>query len=142
MRIDAEAQDSQSLFEIVLPDRDVPLPRPTLEHLGPPDVIHEDVDVSVRSMNVVGKALHFRGIEMIDHLGNAGAAKARDLFRRLLDRFRPVVVRARRARSACAAPGTDDSCPRLAQRRRNSAPGGARRARDHGHTVAKCVEVG
>ena len=114
MRLDTEAQDSQSLLEVVLPQRGVPLARPAFEHLSPPNVVDQYVDVPVRPMNVVSQPFHLTGVEVIDDPGNASPAETCDQFRCLLDRFRAVVVRAPRAWRACAAPGTDDGGAGLA----------------------------
>jgi hypothetical protein len=40
MRLDSEAQDPQSVLEIVFPERGVPLE----QSLGPPNVVDEDVE--------------------------------------------------------------------------------------------------
>ena len=90
--------------EIVLPYGRVPLARSALEHLGSPDVVHQDVDVAVSIADAIREALYVDRVEVIDRDRDAVSTKPGDQFGRLFNGFWPVVVRARRAkRRVCSA---------------------------------------
>src|SRR5688572_10994855 len=137
MRVDAEPEDSQSLVEIMFPHRGVPLARAALEHLGPPDVVHQYVDVPMRSANLVSQLFHLTWDEVIDRHADAVSAEPCDQFRRFFDRFWTLVVRARRALRPRAAPRTDNGRTRLAQGRGDSPARAARRACDDRDAATK-----
>ena len=130
--LDREPEDPQPRVEIELPDGRVPLRGAALEQLGAPDVIDEHVDVAVIPPDPLGQPRDLIGLEMIGGRGDADAAQPRDELGRLLDGLRAVVFRPRRARGAA---GADDGRARLAERRRDAAPGAARRSGDHGHAT-------
>ena len=122
VRVDREAEDAQPLVEVVLPDRRVPVGRSTLELLGAPDVVDEDIDVAVLVADPLGQRLDLGGVEMVDGNCDARPAEIGDEPGRLLDRLGAVVVGAQRARRA-AATGADDCGAGFAEGRCDAAPG-------------------
>ena len=90
---DAEPKDPQSFVKLELPDWSVPVGRATFQSLGPPDVVHEDVDVAVRFAYSVCQAADVLGVEMIGDDRYAVSAQRRDELGGFLDRLGPVVIR-------------------------------------------------
>jgi hypothetical protein len=90
VRVDRKAEDSQSVLQVVLPDRLVPL-----EQLLPaPDVVHEDVQAPTLGIDALRERFHLIRFEMVDGNRYPKAAGLRHELGRLLDRLRPVVLRA------------------------------------------------
>jgi hypothetical protein len=53
------------VVEVVFPDRPVPRRRRSLEELGPPEVVDEDVDGTVLLADAVGKRPHLCDVEVV-----------------------------------------------------------------------------
>ena len=66
MGVDAEPQYSQTIVEVVFPDRPVPCRRMALEDLGAPDVVDEDVDGAVVVADAIGERPHLCDVEVVD----------------------------------------------------------------------------
>jgi hypothetical protein len=60
---------------IVFPDRPVPGRRVTLEHLGAPDVVDQDVDDAVVVPDAIGEGLHLCHLEVVDLDGDADSTE-------------------------------------------------------------------
>src|SRR3954451_4442300 len=88
----AEPKYSQPVDKVVLPYRAIPRRRTTLENLGTPDVVDEDVDRAVFALNPITKSLHRSDIEMVDLNRDSFAAELSDQISGLLDCFGTVVV--------------------------------------------------
>jgi hypothetical protein len=73
--VDAQPQYSQAVVEVVFPDRPVPRRRVTLEHLGTPDVVDQEVDSAVVVPDAIGERLHLRRLEVVDLDGNTDATE-------------------------------------------------------------------
>ena len=80
MGVDAEPKYAQPVVEIVFPDRPVPRRGRTLEDLGAPDVVDQDVDGAVLAAETVSQRLNLFDVEMVDLDGDAGAAELSDQF--------------------------------------------------------------
>ncbi len=116
MGIEPQPEHPQPVVEIVLPHRPAPGVGRSLEHLGAPDVVDQDVDVSVVGLEPPGQHAHLRHVEVVDLHGDAGTAQFRDQFGCFLDGLGPVVVGVAASASA-AAPGAHHGRTDLAQRR-------------------------
>jgi hypothetical protein len=55
VRVDGQTEYAQTVVEVVLPDRSVPLGRPAFEHFRAPDVVDEHVDVAVVFADPIGQ---------------------------------------------------------------------------------------
>jgi hypothetical protein len=66
--------------------------------LGPPDVVHQQVEAPLLGVDALDQAANLVGIEVVDRDGDALAAGRRDQLGGLLDGLRPVALRAARVR--------------------------------------------
>src|SRR5829696_6022134 len=126
MRLDAEPQNPQALFQIELPDRRIPFGGPALQPFGAPDVVDEHVDAAVFVTDTFGQCGDLRRFEMVDGDSDALAAESGHKFGCLLDRLAPVIVGSRGSTGArAAAAGADYRRAGLAQRGGDAAAGAA-----------------
>ena len=116
-------EDSQSVIQVVLPNRRVPL-----EQLLPaPDVVHEDVQAPALGIDPLHERLDLISLEMVDGDRDPNAAGFRHELGRLLDRLRSVVLRGSVAGAAARA--VHGRCG-LSKRNGRAAPGASTRAGD------------
>lgn len=94
--LDAESQDPQTVVEVMVPDRGVPVCRSTLEHFCAPDVVDEHVDVPVVIADPSGESRNLFGVEVVGLESDPPATELGHEIGRLLDRLRAVIVRPRR----------------------------------------------
>src|SRR4029453_2860363 len=92
MRFNRESEYWKPFFEAVLPDWRVPLRRAALQKFSAPDIVDEDVDVTVISLNLIAQAFDLVGLEMIDGDGHADASEGGHELSGLFNRFRAVVL--------------------------------------------------
>jgi hypothetical protein len=59
---------------------------------GAPDIVDQNVQVTVLVPDLIGESHDLGGVEMVDDEGNAVTAKRGNDLRGLLDRFRSIVV--------------------------------------------------
>ncbi len=83
-----EAQQPQSLVEVVLPDGRLPVE----EVLAAPDVVDQDVEAALLGVDPVDERLHLRRVQMVGGHGDAPAARLGDQVGGVLDRLGPVVL--------------------------------------------------
>src|SRR5262249_16203423 len=108
--IDPKAKDPESLLEIKLPDRFVPVRWSTFETFGTPNVVDQYVDVPMRIPDLTRQALDLAGVEMVNDRRYAGASQRCHKLRSFLDCLRAVVIGLQRTTAAAAA-ATDDCGP-------------------------------
>jgi hypothetical protein len=73
--VETEPQYSQTVVEVVFPDRPVPCRRVTLEDLGAPDVVDQDVDGAVVVADAIGERPHLCDVEVVDLDRDANATE-------------------------------------------------------------------
>ena len=89
MRVDREAQNSQPVLQIVLPQRCLPLE----QQLPAPDVVDQDVKLAAFGIDPLYKGLDLTSLEMVDRDRDPYAAGGRDELGGLLDRLRAIVLK-------------------------------------------------
>ena len=92
MGINGKAENPEPFLEIKLPDRCIPVAWSTFELLRAPDVVDQNIDVTVRTPDVLRQAHDLAGIEMVDNEGDAFASQRCDELSGLLYRLGAVVV--------------------------------------------------
>ena len=126
VRVDRQAQHSQTVVEAVLPHRRVPL----RQLLAAPDVVDQHVEAALLGVDALDERLDLRRLQVVDLGRDPGAACGVDELGGLLDRLRPVVLRAPVPRRST---GAVDGRPRLSERDRDAPPGTAGRAGHERH---------
>ena len=124
VRVDGQAQRAQADVQRRLPHRLVPLHRG-----GAPDVVDEHVQRALLGVDAIDERLDLVGHEVVDRDGDPPPAGGVDQLGRLLDRLRPVHLRALRP---CGAPGAVHGGAGRAQLHGDPPPGGPGGAGDEG----------
>ncbi len=139
VRVDRQSQNPQAAFQVMRPDRRIPLRRSALESLRPPDVVDQHVDVPVLRADLFGQSAHLRVLQVVHLQRNAHAAQLAHQLGGVLDRLGTVIVGALRTSTA---PCADDRGTGFAQSRRDATPCPARCARDDRDAAAQREWIG
>src|SRR5262249_54878379 len=119
----------QTVVQIQLPQRRIPLLRAALEQFAAPDVVDENIDMAVVLADPVGQPADLVSLQMIERDRDPVAAQFGYQLGGLLDRLGPVVIRCQ-GRIAAAAPGADHGRAGFTQCGGDSAPGAPGRTGD------------
>jgi hypothetical protein len=130
VRVDRQAQQPQPPVEVVLPDRRVPLE----QALAAPDVVDQHVEAAALGVDALHERPDLRRLEVVGGDRDPLAAGRADELGGLVDRLRPVVLRAPPAGAAAAAV---DRGAGLAECDGDAAPGAAGGAGHEGHLAGQ-----